>query len=1045
MEIKQNISEYRKMLYQHLPFAFVYLKISYSETNKPVSSLIVEVNDEFLKNHKIENYRDVINKPLYHFYPELARFEDNWLTKLATMGSSDKVLHDDFYSAAHDQYFTLTVYSPERGYVMVVFNDMSSINRLNQQLLDNKQLLEQVFDLSIEGIRLINKSHEIFSINKAYLAFLEKTLPDCLGSNCYDIFCAKTCSLSGNCFLDRILNGEDHIEETISIVLPNTNQLQHYILNALPLRNSKNEIYGILESVRNITDLKNAEEAMKKQSVFLATLLDTIPNPVFFKNTFGKYIGCNKAFVEMMGIPKENIIGNTVFELSPYDLAVTYNNADHELFQTKKKQVYDAKVKYANNETHDVIFYKDIFYDNDQNIAGLVGIVHDITPRKKAEEILEGYKSRLEIKVAERNARLEQTLEKFQQIFNTTSDGIAIYDIEQEKYIEVNKTLLDLKGITQEQFLEYERHKFFCTGENPFTCEEFTYYINKAIDGQQQLFEWKFNTNTLGIIWIEVVLKCAHINDKPSVIASIRNITERKETESLSQYRIQRIETQETAIVELATNEFVINGDLLRAANTICSLTHKAINASNVSLWLFDNDYKKLYCYTWFNGNEPNLTIDFVLNVTDYSNFFLSIDSSRILSVEDAAQDSRFYELEHFLTSYSIRSLTIAHIKVGGDIKGIILIGNTEIRKWEHDEVIFGGEIAGQAAQAILNSERKKAELALIENENKLRTIFNTTSDAITITDLEGNVIEANDIAIERTGISREEMMHLSVFDMLNLEKHERLEQYRKEIIQKGMVVFEASYINRDGRHIFLEISSKLVILQGQKAIIHLTRDITERKNMDIKISRTIFETEEKERNRFAQDLHDGLGALLSGIKMYLNMLQKDRAKPDKQEELVSKAKELLGQAAQTAREIAHNIKPTELNQFGLSAALIAFIERIKVASNIQINFDASKLNVTLDEDIQFVLYRVVSELINNTLKHAGASSIDITIFAEKNLLRLMYADNGKGFDLDSELKKTLRGMGINNVISRIKSINGKINLQSAPNKGFEANIELHI
>jgi PAS domain S-box-containing protein len=139
--------------------------------------------------------------------------------------------------------------------------------------------------------------------------------------------------------------------------------------------------------IEDITQRKRAEEALQEQFTFLQVLIDTIPAPVFYQNAKGLYVGCNQAFETSLGLSKTQIIGKTVFEIAPQDLAKQYHQADIALFEKRGVQTYEGSVLYADGKKHDVIFYKAIFAKGD-GIGGLVGVILDISERKRTEEAL---------------------------------------------------------------------------------------------------------------------------------------------------------------------------------------------------------------------------------------------------------------------------------------------------------------------------------------------------------------------------------------------------------------------------------------------------------------------------------------------------------------------------------------------------------------------------------------------------------------------------------------------------------------------------------
>ncbi|WP_062786808.1 putative bifunctional diguanylate cyclase/phosphodiesterase [Aquitalea pelogenes] len=145
---------------------------------------------------------------------------------------------------------------------------------------------------------------------------------------------------------------------------------------------------AIIGMLMDVTERNDAERAVKDQLQFITRLVDTIPNPVFYKDEVGRYIGCNVAFEQFIGTPREQLIGYSVFDLSPPDLAARYHAADQSLFNSRGTQVYEAQVQYADGSRHDVVFYKATFDKADGSLGGLVGLILDISERKQMEQAI---------------------------------------------------------------------------------------------------------------------------------------------------------------------------------------------------------------------------------------------------------------------------------------------------------------------------------------------------------------------------------------------------------------------------------------------------------------------------------------------------------------------------------------------------------------------------------------------------------------------------------------------------------------------------------
>jgi PAS domain S-box-containing protein len=164
--------------------------------------------------------------------------------------------------------------------------------------------------------------------------------------------------------------------------------------------------------VRDITERIRAEEAIRQQFNFQQTLIDTIPSPIFYKDTEGRFLGCNSSYESYIGLSKADIIGKTVYDIAPGDLADIYRQADLALFREPGVQQYETSVRYADGTRHDVLFTKGTFMDLEGKTMGLVGVIFDITERKRAQRELSEYRDHLEDLVRERTAELAITNEQ---------------------------------------------------------------------------------------------------------------------------------------------------------------------------------------------------------------------------------------------------------------------------------------------------------------------------------------------------------------------------------------------------------------------------------------------------------------------------------------------------------------------------------------------------------------------------------------------------------------------------------------------------------
>lgn len=206
------------------------------------------------------------------------------------------------------------------------------------------------------------------------------------------------------------------------------------------------------------------------------------------------------------------------------------------------------------------------------------------------------------------------------------------------------------------------------------------------------------------------------------------------------------------------------------------------------------------------------------------------------------------------------------------------------------------------------------------------------------------------------------------------------------------------------------------------------------RDEMDKKVLEAIIRTEETERKRIAKELHDGLGPLLSNLKMSISALNCNE--DNGQQDLIRNMKQVANESIMAVREISNNLSPHVLESFGLLSALKAFTGKISESKVISIDIDGNIGDNRFHPSIEIALYRVLCELIHNTLLHSGATAILIRLRQAGGYLFIQYRDNGKGLPPGKSLAGH-SGMGLSNIESRLRAINGKMELNPSEEYGF--------
>jgi two-component system, NarL family, sensor kinase len=198
--------------------------------------------------------------------------------------------------------------------------------------------------------------------------------------------------------------------------------------------------------------------------------------------------------------------------------------------------------------------------------------------------------------------------------------------------------------------------------------------------------------------------------------------------------------------------------------------------------------------------------------------------------------------------------------------------------------------------------------------------------------------------------------------------------------------------------------------------------------------SEAVIKGQEEERGRLAKDLHDGLGGLLSGVKFSLTNMKSNVILNTENALLFERSIDMLDHSISELRRVAHNMMPEVLIKFGLTEALKSYCDALIQAKILAINYQVIGLKERLPSNVEIILYRIIQELLNNTVKHAKATQVLLQLALHEKELNITLEDNGVGFDINSLSKSA--GSGLGNIRSRVEYLKGKLDIQTSVGKG---------
>ncbi|HWB93719.1 MAG TPA: sensor histidine kinase [Puia sp.] len=234
--------------------------------------------------------------------------------------------------------------------------------------------------------------------------------------------------------------------------------------------------------------------------------------------------------------------------------------------------------------------------------------------------------------------------------------------------------------------------------------------------------------------------------------------------------------------------------------------------------------------------------------------------------------------------------------------------------------------------------------------------------------------------------------------------------------------------------------------LRGKHRLLKQSEELQNRRIQELETERklvaaqSLMKGQEQERSRLAKDLHDGVGGLLSGMKLSLSTMSGNQFLSEENARAVDNIIGQLDNSINELRRVSHNMMPEALIKYGLKEALENYCERIDHSGQLSVRLQTYGLERRMEQDTEIVLYRIIQELLTNVIKHAEAKEVLIQLVREADKISLTVEDDGKGFDIHSALEK--KGAGLQNIQARAGYLDGILDIRTSPGEGTSVTIE---
>jgi len=319
-----------------------------------------------------------------------------------------------------------------------------------------------------------------------------------------------------------------------------------------------------------------------------------------------------------------------------------------------------------------------------------------------------------------------------------------------------------------------------------------------------------------------------------------------------------------------------------------------------------------------------------------------------------------------------------------------------------------------------------------------LISIVGSVPYGIIATDMDGYITMTNEQSLHSLGILLPIGNVLETHLTEYLNNIPDLKEKLEKCFDKGREIFELNEIQHEDKYLSFHAKP---IMNGMLLSVN---DVTENKNARDAATIALLEGQETERQRLAKEIHDGIGPLMSTIRMNLDAVKSKLSYvPPKTQEQVGAMDDLIQTVAADIRSISHALMPGALIDFGLVQALKGLCDKINQSELVKIEFHHRGFTERLDSNIELNLYRIAQELINNALKYAKAKEIVVQLIKRDIEIMLTVEDDGIGFDANKMDNVLQNGIGMRNIKTRIDVLGGEFTIDSQQGKGVHATAEI--
>ena len=1065
-------------------------KWCYTYLNKKAGEIFNRDPEKLIGKNIWEEFPEGINQPFYHAYYK-------------AMKEQEYIYLEEYYPP-YDAWFENHIYPSPNG-LTIYFKDISEkkkaeilLREKENQIKESEELYHSIFNNSGEAILLTISDGRILSANPEAVKIFGWSEEEICKLGRKGILCENNPNLS-IALEERKKTGR--FKGEFNFIRKDNSEFLGEVASTIFTASNGEERTSMI--IRDISERRKTEDELRKSEDRFRSLIEQASDAIVTADKNGNLLEVNSSFCELLGAAKEEIINQNIRSfMEPKQLASEPLRFD--LLYKNINIIRERKMVRMDGTLVDVEVNVKMLTD-----GRLLSIFRDVSERKKTEKQLKesevkfrhlfernlagifqsnvkgniitcnpafskilGYDSPLELinkhasmlyfSESDRNKfintiREKQVLTFFESILKN-KNGEPVYVIENSTLIKdplTDEELLEgvLVDITEQKKIDFDlaiahQKLTFHLNNSPLGIIEWdkNFLIQKWSSRSEHIFGWKEsevinkNFKDLNLVFEEDLLEVFKVaEDLMSGNYNSNNSTNRNNTKSGEVIYCQWF------------NSVLIDetGNIQSILSLILDITEN--KKAEKALVTSENHLRTILqtepqCIKLLGKNNELLDMNPAGLAMVEADSLEQLKGKSILGIVDDPYKKAFTQLTQDIFKGDAGWLEFEITGLKGTYRWL---ETNAVPLKNADDTIYS--LLGVTRDI---TERKKAEIKLIESEEKFRTLVDLAPIGIFFVKPDGEVTYGNAADLKMTGLTWEEMEGFNWINAIHPDDRNKvIEDWKKS--QETGLPYKATgrYLHKDGKIIHWDVSTAPIIVEGKNiGYIGIVLDVTDRIKTEEEIISTskqlrqlsthLQNIREEERTHIAREIHDELGQSLTALKMDVSWIKKKSDKKDEfiQEKLTGMIS-LINDTVQTVRRISSELRPSIIDDLGLISALEWQSHEFEKRTSIKCSFKSGFNELTLNKGSSIGIFRVFQEALTNIARHAKASEVESVIEKNDKHIFLKIKDNGIGFKMNQT--KNSNTLGLVGMRERAIMLGGQLNIESTIDNGTEITLEI--